>query len=198
MKARLLAGVLVLGCSHAEPAPTTAAPTGDPIASFETVRAVMLSPRCVNCHPAGDAPTQGDGSRVHQEFVQRGPAGRGRPGLECTTCHARANPPASYGAHLPPGVSVGWRMPPPEQRMVFAGMSSAALCEQLKDPKQNGGRSMAQMVEHASTDPLVLWAWAPGFGRAPVPVPHEEFAHAFKTWADAGAPCPPVHAASNP
>jgi hypothetical protein len=205
MNARILVALLALGfgfgfgCSHAEPAPTAAAPpAADPIASFETVRAVLQSPRCVNCHPKGDAPLQGDDGHVHLQFVQRGPDGSGAPGLACTTCHAKANPPASYGAHMPPGVSTAWRLPPPEHRMVFAGLSSAALCEQLKDPKRNGGKDLAALVRHVSADPLVLWGWSPGFGRAAVPVPHAEFVRAFKAWADAGAPCAPVRTAANP
>jgi hypothetical protein len=82
--------------------------------------------------------------------------------------------------------------------MVFAGLSSAALCEQLKDPKQNGSKDMAALVHHVSADPLVLWGWSPGFGRAPVPVPHAEFVRAFKAWVDAGAPCAPSRTAANP
>jgi hypothetical protein len=199
MNARAFVVLLAFGCSHAEPAPTAAAPTApDAIASFETVRAVLQSPRCVNCHPTGDTPLQGDDGHVHLQFVQRGPDGNGAPGLACATCHAKANPPASYGPHMPPGVSTGWRLPPPEHRMVFAGLSSAALCEQLKDPKRNGGKDMAALVQHVSADPLVLWGWSPGFGRAMVTVPHAEFVRAFKTWIDAGAPCAPGRTASNP
>jgi hypothetical protein len=187
-------------CSHAPaPAPASAAPArGDPVASFETVRAVLQSPRCVNCHPAGDAPLQGDDSHVHLQFVQRGPEGRGAVGMACSTCHARANPPDSYGAHMPPGVSTEWRLPPPEHKMVFAGLNSRMLCEQLKDPKRNGGKSMDALLHHVADDPLVRWGWSPGFGRKPVAVPHDEFVRAFKTWADAGAPCEARQSARNP
>jgi hypothetical protein len=167
------------------------------VTSFEIVRAVLQSPRCVNCHPAGDAPTQGDDASVHAMFVRRGPEGRGEPGLACTTCHGKQNPPDSYGAHVPPGVSTEWRLPPPQHPMVFAGLGSAALCAQLKDPKRNGGLTLDGLVHHVSSDPLVLWGWAPGFGRRPVPVAHDEFVRAFKAWVVGGAPCAP-QAASNP
>jgi hypothetical protein len=50
---------------------------------------------------------------------------------------------------------------------------------------------MAGLLHHVSGDPLVLWGWSPGYGRKPVPIAHEEFVRAFKTWADAGAPCAP-------
>jgi hypothetical protein len=80
---------------------------------------------------------------------------------------------------MPPGVAAGWHLPPPEMKMV-----------QLKDPTRSGGKDIAGLVEHVSADPLVLWGWSPGFGRTPVPVPHAEFVSAFRTWADAGGPCP--------
>ena len=198
MRARLLAATAVLACSHSAPAPSPAVATPDSaLASFEVVKGVLQSPRCVNCHPTGDAPTQGDDTHVHLQYVQRGPDGQGAPGQRCATCHGLANPPASYGMHQPPGVSKGWKLPPPEHRMVFAGLTSTALCKQLKDPKQNGGKSMDELMKHVSSDPLVVWGWAPGFGRAPVPVPHAEFVRAFKAWADAGAPCAPLRVAKS-
>ena len=198
MKALACLAVLAVSCSHAQPTAAQAAPASSaaaasgPLAAFETVRAVLQSPRCVNCHPTGDQPTQGDDRHRHLQFVQRGPEGRGAVGLACATCHGKANPPESYGAHMPPGVSTEWRLPPPQHRMVFAGLTSQALCRQLKDPKQNGGLNMTGLLHHVSSDPLVLWGWSPGYGRKPVPVPHEQFVRAFKQWADAGAPCAPA------
>ena len=191
-------GFALAACSHApEPVPEAAAKP-DPIAAFETVRAVLQSPRCVNCHPAGDAPLQGDDGHLHAMFVRRGSEGRGEAGLACATCHGKGNPPESYGAHVPPGVSTEWRLPPARHKMVFAGVGSAALCEQLKDPKRNGGLTLAGLDHHVSSDPLVLWGWSPGLGRKPVPVPHDEFVRAFRTWAQAGAPCAPPRTAGNP
>jgi hypothetical protein len=187
--------LVAAACSHAPtppPADAAAAPAQQQtaaLASFEVVRTVLQSPRCVNCHPVGDAPLQGDDSHPHLQFVRRGPEGRGARGLACATCHGKANPPASYGPHEPPGVSTEWRLPPPERKMVFEGLSSRAICEQLKDPRRNGGKDLAALVHHVSDDPLVLWGWSPGFGRKPVPIAHAEFVRAFKTWTDAGAPC---------
>lgn len=182
---------LFSACSHtAGPAPaSSAAPARDPAAAFETVRAVLQSPRCANCHPAGDAPLQGDDGHVHLQNVHRGPGGSGVPGLGCTACHGNANPPDSYGAHAPPGVSTEWRMPPPETKMVFVGLGPRELCEQLKDPERNGGRDLAALLDHLS-DPLVVWGWSPGYGRRPVSISHAELLSAFKVWAAAGAPCP--------
>jgi mono/diheme cytochrome c family protein len=189
-------------CSHAqEPAagkgPANAA-RPDALAAFETVRTVLQSPRCVNCHPAGDQPLQGDDSHIHLQFVQRGPEGRGVAGLGCATCHGKANPPDSYGDHMPPGVATEWRLPPKDNKMVFAGVSSHDLCEQIKDPKRNGGKDSAALFHHMSEDAITLWGWAPGYGRKPVAIPHDDFVRAFKTWQDAGAPCAPAANASNP
>ena len=186
------------GCSHTssevpssqQPSAAAAPAASDPVTAFETVRAVLQSPRCQNCHPAGDRPLQGDQSLVHTMNVERGPDGHGLPGAHCGTCHGNANPPDSYGAHQPPGVSTDWHLPPPDVKMVFVGRSPKELCEQLKDPQRNGGKDMAALVTHVSTDPLVLWGWAPGFGRQPVAVPRAEFVSAFRRWADAGGPCP--------
>jgi len=196
----LATGFVLVACSHAQGSAAAAAPVApasDPVVAFETVRVVLQSPRCVNCHPNGDQPTQGDDSHVHQQFVQRGPEGRGAIGLACATCHGKVNPPDSYGEHMPPGVSTEWRLPPPEHRMVFAGLSSRALCLQIKDRKQNGGKDMAALMHHMADDPLTRWGWSPGYGRKPVPVPHDEFVRAFKQWADAGAPCPPARVAQH-
>ncbi|MFL5278833.1 MAG: Isoquinoline 1-oxidoreductase subunit [Myxococcales bacterium] len=193
---------VLLACSHAqEPAPGKAPPNAaraDALAAFETVRTVLQSPRCLNCHPAGDQPLQGDDSHVHLQFVQRGPEGRGVAGLGCATCHGKANPPDSYGEHMPPGVATEWRLPPPQQKMVFAGLSSHDLCEQLKDPHRNGAKDPAALFHHMSEDAITLWGWSPGYGRKPVAIPHDDFVRAFKTWQDAGFPCAPAANASNP
>lgn len=159
------------------------------VAAFETVRAVLQHPRCQNCHPAIDAPLQGDDSHVHAMNVQRGPEGRGMVGAECTTCHGPANPPSNYGLHVPPGVIEGWHMPKPEEKLVFVGATPRELCERVKDPAHNGGKDMAALRSHLDT-PLVMWGWNPGFGRTPVPTPRATFLAAWETWAAAGAPCP--------
>jgi hypothetical protein len=171
------------------PAPRPAAA----LAAFDTVQAVLQHPRCQNCHIPGDAPLQLDAGVAHAQNVQRGPAGKGPPGLPCSTCHAESNPPASYGPHMPPGAP-NWHLPPPERKMVFIGLSKADLCATVKDPRRNGGKDFAALLEHVSHDKLVLWGWDPGVGRAPVSVPHGAFVASFKTWIDGGAPCPPASA----
>ncbi len=159
------------------------------LAAFETIRAVLQHPRCQNCHIPGDAPLQFDAGLAHSQNVLRGPEGEGVPGLSCATCHGEANPPASYGIHMPPGAP-NWHLPPPERKMIFIGLSSGELCRRLKDENENGGMSLEALTRHVTSDKLVLWGWSPGVGRLPVSVPHEEFVAEFKTWVSAGAPCP--------
>ena len=172
-------------------APIPRPPTiAEGLEAFAVVKKVLQHPRCQNCHPVGDAPLQFDDGRPHGMNVLRGSEGKGPPGLSCATCHATQNPPASYGEHMPPGAP-NWHLPPAKQKMVFKDVSAADLCATLKDPSKTGGKDLAAMLKHVSEDKLVLWGWDPGVGRAPVDVPHAEFVAAFKTWVDAGAPCPP-------
>src|SRR5690349_20646317 len=118
------AAACLVACSHASPPAPSPPPASarsapvDGVAAFETIRAVLQSPRCVNCHPAGDVPLQGDDSHPHEPPIQRGIDGRGVAGLHCSACHGKANPPASYGSHVPPGVSSDWRLPPADHRLV--------------------------------------------------------------------------------
>jgi hypothetical protein len=155
-------------------------------AAFLKASKVLLHPRCVNCHPAGDRPLVGDQSRPHPMQVERGPQGVGNNGLLCSTCHREKNQP---GAHIPPGAPE-WQLPTPEMPMVFEKRSPGQLCEQLKDPVRNGWRSPNEVVEHVREAPLVLWGWHPGDGRTPVSMPHAEFVGLMAEWADKGAACP--------
>src|SRR5262252_10795872 len=55
--------------------------------SFEPIAAVLSSPRCANCHFAGDVPVIGEHGRFHAMVVRRGKDGRGTPAMRCTNCH---------------------------------------------------------------------------------------------------------------
>jgi hypothetical protein len=156
------------------------------LTAFRAVTSVLMSPRCVNCHIAGDAPLQGDDGHTHIMRIKRGADGRGTPAVQCRTCHQTTNSAALHG---PPGVD-GWRLPPRETPMAWHGVSPGALCRNLKTPSMTGGRSLAQLAEHVNDDRLVKWAWEPGPGRSVPPMPHVAFVEAFRTWVQAGAPCP--------
>ena len=155
-------------------------------AAFAAAAPVFFHPRCMNCHPSGDRPLQGDDSHPHAQNVQRGPLGDGRYGMKCTTCHQQENTP---GPHMPPGAVV-WRLPPPKMPMVIQGKTPRELCEQLKDPARNGGKTLQQIIEHVTSDKLVGWGWNPGEGRTLPPLSREEFARNVKLWVEKGAACP--------
>ncbi len=164
----------------------TVAVAGNDGAFFTAFVSVLRNPRCMNCHSRGDYPRQGDDGRPHAMNIRRGPEGFGGPAEECNTCHQDHN---LGGAHLPPGAP-GWHLPPPSMPMIWEGLTDAQLCESIKDPKQNRGRTLDQLVEHLTESKLVLWGWNPGQGRTPVPMPHYEFSAKVKQWQAAGAPCP--------
>lgn len=183
------AALAAAGCSS-EAAPQRAAPApADPLAAFAVVERVFQHPRCSNCHIPGDAPLQFDSQLAHAQGVVRGPEGKGAPGLPCSTCHGEKNAPAGYGPHAPPGAP-HWQLPPPDMKMAWIDVPAAELCAMIQDPARTGGKDLDAMLKHVAEDKLVLWGWAPGGDRVPVPVPHADFVAAFTAWKDAGAPCP--------
>jgi len=66
------------------------------------------------------------------------------------------------------------------------GLTDAQLCQSIKDPKQNKRRNVDQLVEHLTSNQLVMWPWNPGEDRLPVPMSHDEFCANVKQWADRG------------
>ena len=155
-------------------------------AAFLDVYKVLMHPRCLNCHPAGDAPLQGDDSHLHFQNVQRGEDGKGKYALKCANCHQDANLP---GENLPPG-NPTWQLPKKDIPLVFQGKSPRELADQLKDAKRNGGKTLDQLLEHVTHDKLLLWAWEPGDGRTRPPLSHDDFARRFREWVEKGAASP--------
>jgi len=156
------------------------------VQAFMGVYKVLMSPRCMNCHPSGDAPLQGDDSHIHTMNVQRGIDGHGLYALKCQNCHQAQNTP---GLHTPPG-NPKWALPPSDMRMVFQGRTPRQLAKQLLDPKQNGGKTKQQLIDHATSDAIVLGGWNPGEGRTLPPMSHEQFSKLFRSWIDKGAYLP--------
>jgi hypothetical protein len=152
-------------------------------AGFATLYKVLQHPRCRNCHPAGNAPLSYDDSRPHGQNISRRSEANG---VACATCHRDRN---GVRPGEPPGAP-NWHLPPADTPMIFQGRSPHELCEQLKDPRQTGHRDLARLIDHVAHDELVGWGWAPGPGRAAVPIPRTDVVAAMRTWADAGAPCP--------
>jgi len=152
--------------------------------AFADAAQVFFHPRCLNCHPAGDAPLIKDDPQPHPFGVKRGTDGKGVAPLGCTLCHRDANQPGG-----PPGVP-GWHMPPEHMPMVIQGRTPGELCRQLKDPQHNGGRTGEQVIGHIDKDPLVLWGWNPGQGRTVPKMGHEEFVTKMQEWVKKGCVCP--------
>jgi cytochrome c5 len=177
--------ILAVATSHAAPA-RRAPDAASSRAAFLQIYKVFTSPRCQNCHPSGDSPLQGDDGHPHLQNVKRGKDGQGVYGMRCDTCHQTTN---LAGEHMPPG-NPKWSLPSPEHKMVFVGRTPAELCRQLKDPKQTRGRSLAQLLEHVSTDDLVGWGWNPGNGRAQPPLSRADTIAQMKLWIDGGSACP--------
>ncbi|WCT71955.1 Isoquinoline 1-oxidoreductase subunit [Sphingomonas naphthae] len=203
MSARLLAvgvagfALAAIGAAAARTAPATPEVGLKPVAAFASITdgnkrslalfaevgKVIQSPRCLNCHPAGDRPTQTDAMRPHEPLVVRGAGGMGAPGMRCTTCHHAANfDPAGV-----PGNPM-WHLAPIE--MAWQGKSLGEICRQIKDPARNGGKDMAQLIHHMAEDELVGWGWHPGGTRTPAPGTQKQFGELFKAWAESGAVCP--------
>jgi hypothetical protein len=152
-------------------------------ALFLEASRVMLHPRCANCHPDGDVPLQGMQAALHDPPVVRGPADKGVVGMECTGCHQDRNLELARVPGAP-----NWHLAPRE--MAWVGKTPQQLCEQLKDVRRNGGKSLAQLVEHNGHDALVGWGWKPGWGREKAPGTQEQFGALTQAWVDTGAECP--------
>jgi len=151
------------------------------LAIFAEMGKVIQHPRCVNCHPRGDRPMQGDDGIPHQPFVVRGDGGIGVSGLRCTACHGAEN----Y-ANVP-GHPV-WHLAPAE--MAWQDKSLGEICTQLKDAERNGQRTLAEIVDHMTNDELVGYGWNPPAHLEPAPGDQAAFGALTQAWVDAGAHCP--------
>jgi mono/diheme cytochrome c family protein len=202
---RILAGVIAValtlivkaGAAAGEPAKTTTANTLASPESFASIKdpqkrsaayfaelgKVLTHQRCVNCHPSGDVPHQGDSKRLHQPPVSRGPDGHGTETTHCNTCHGNA----TFEQGRIPG-NPKWQLAPIE--MAWEGKTIPQICEQIKDPKRNGNRTVKDLIEHIGDDTLVGWAWHPGYGRAPAPGTQKQAKALVEAWANSGAACP--------
>ena len=153
-------------------------------ALFAEASRVFFNPRCANCHPSGDAPTQRDGFERHDPPVVRGDRDQGVPGLMCASCHQDTN---STLARVPGAPK--WQLAPRE--MAWQNRTIHEVCEQIRDPKRNGHRSLDAIAQHVAHDSLVGWAWIPGADRAPPPGTQAEAGALVAAWTATGAECPP-------
>lgn len=165
--------------------PSSAKDSIESVRAFMQVYKVLMSPRCMNCHPSGDIPLQGDESTLHTMYPRRGKDGKGVYAMKCSNCHQPTN---LDGAAKPPG-HPNWHLPPADMKMVFQGRTPNQLAKQLINPKTNGNKNLQQLIEHAD-DGLVKAGWNMGEGRTQPPLTHEEFKKAWITWIEKGAYAP--------
>jgi hypothetical protein len=155
------------------------------VKAFMDVYKVLMSPRCMNCHPSGDIPLQGDESKLHSMLPRRGKDGKGIYAMKCTNCHQPTN---LEGSGKPPGAP-NWHLPPANMKMIFQGRTPNQLAKQLVNPKTNGNKTLLQLKAHAD-DGLVKVGWNMGEGRTAPPMTYEAFKKAWITWIDKGAYAP--------
>ena len=156
--------------------------------AFDKMMLVLTHKRCVNCHPAGDRPRQGEDSHYHNFEVQRGENNHGIAAVKCQTCHQDENNDYSGVPGAPE-----WSLAP--RAMAWEGLNRVEIAKSIMDPKINGGRSLEELVEHLTEHALVLWAWSPGVDangvpREKPPVSKEDYITAVKEWAESGAHIP--------
>jgi Cytochrome c554 and c-prime len=127
-------------------------------AIFAEVAKVLTHPRCLNCHPAGDRPTQENDVHPHKPFVLRD--------VPCVTCHTDRNftlhERASYQSI--PG-HPHWMMAPIE--MAWQGKSIGEICHNSKIAIATAGA-----IWRCCTNISLTMTWWLGDGsRAPVASP---------------------------
>lgn len=152
-------------------------------AAFNEAYTVFMHPRCMNCHPKGDVPLQGDDSHLHTQGVKRGLDGKGLYAMKCKNCHQDSNTP---GLNMPPG-HPNWHLPPASHKMVFEGKTPKQLATNFKDPKYTGFKSMDEFIKHVEDDTLVKHSFT--YGTKP-PLSHEDFVVKVKEWIAKGAAIP--------
>jgi len=188
----LLIGVLIvfsnLGAHEYTRTASYQKPSVRSAANFDKMMEVIMHKRCVNCHPAGDMPRQGEDSHLHYFGVQRGEDGQGLAGYACGSCHHEEN--NNYAGV--PGAP-HWGLAPAS--MAWEGKSKIEIATQMMDPTRNGGKNTQQILKHLTEDELVLWAWDPGVNdegqpREKPPLSKEDWIATVKEWIRNGAIIP--------
>ena len=149
---------------------------------------MLLHPRCVNCHPDGRLGRgRAIGSWCTIPPAVRGPDDDGVARMECASCHQDQNLELARVPGAP-----NWHLAP-RSRWPGSGRTPRQICEQIKDPARNGGKTLD--ADLASTAPTTSW-WAGAGRRAterkPAPGTQEEFGDLIRAWVDTGAACPPA------
>ena len=164
--------------------------TGQGLQHWSRIYEVTSHPRCANCHvgdspyPMWSGPSYGE-ARRHDMNIHAGASRIGVESIMCSTCHRQSNSEEDHGA---PGANASWRLAPVEAD--WFGRSSDDICQQLRDPSRNGGRTFEELAAHLNHDEILHWAWAPGGQREPAPYSLQGHVNDLLSWGVAGMPCP--------
>ena len=166
------------------------------LANWQTFFEVASHPRCANCHVGADnrpmwsGPSYGR-TRPHGMNINAGASRIGVEAIACATCHTTLktdDPLANAEPHTPPRVAQTWALAPVEAE--WFGKTSSYICNQLRDPDRNGGRTIREVAVHLGHDKVLRWAWNPGGNREPAPHSLDAVTDALMKWAASGTPCP--------
>lgn len=149
-------------------------------ALFVEASKVLQHPRCLNCHPKGDSPTQRNDMTLHRPLVVRGAHGWGAGNaMTCVACHSSLSRPTGGSFD-----DIRWRVAPAS--MAWQGLTLPQICAQLKD--RRGKSDTAKMLQHGAEDKVVGAVW--NFGPASPPGTQKEFGELMKAWVATGGHCP--------
>ena len=161
------------------------------LAAWDRIYQVASHPRCSNCHVGADnrpmwsGPSYGK-TRPHGMNITAGESRIGAETIPCATCHIRRDS-LNDMPHAAPQVAMDWQLAPVEAE--WFGKSSTEICNQLRDPDRNGGRTFLDIASHLDHDLILHWAWNPGGGREPAPFSLQEHVDDVLAWGVAGMPC---------
>ena len=161
--------------------------------AWSRIYEVTSHPRCSNCHVGADnrpmwsGPSYGR-TRPHGMNINAGESRFGAETLTCVTCHVPRSGDPDPKPHTPPQVAMEWQLAPVEAE--WFGKSSEQVCNQLRDPTRNGGRTFLEIANHLDHDVILQWAWNPGGGREPAPYSLQDHVNDVLAWGVAGMPCP--------
>lgn len=191
----LTALLLSTALAHAEGSvsitPPESVSKADGLAAWTRIYEVTSHPRCSNCHVGADnipmwsGPSYGKPQK-HGMNINAGESRIGAEFIECSTCHSE-RVGINDMPHAAPQVAMNWRLAPVEAE--WFGKSSTEVCNQLRDPAQNGDRDFMAIAQHLDHDLILHWAWTPGGGREPAPYSLQEHVNDVLAWGVAGQPC---------
>jgi len=139
--------------------PPASATEAEGLEAWSRIYEVTSHSRCSNCHPGPSdrpmwsGPSYGAEPRRHGMNIRAGESRIGAETLPCSTCHGAQN---GEVPHSPPGNASGWMLAPVEAH--WFGQSSRTICEQLRDPARNGGRTLNEVAQHLGHDLILRWA----------------------------------------